>query len=382
MIGFRPGRPAGTRFIDPSKLCPTKSQTQALDHLCESNSQTSFLLRSQPAQHSFEDYATLNDELLNLLRSLDSLREVFNEQMSALDQHLSQLRTTSFPVSAAPQPIRFPSQPTVAPPAPRQSGPAVPKPASMRGQGSTSHKHSNVTHFERSRSISPNPNNVWTRVEPFFEPLPSDAELEVLFAQQELPPDVKLDKIEHWSARFRGPITRANGRAVLPPGPPPPPHALAEYWAKTRTWFAIEPVQKSNSSVISHLLNALVEVDPLPPNEQKTLFLRTHPLLPNLPSDGYLRLSFEVRLDLELESLGLNAPSIAPGAHTTAPLQQEIDALRRKVDDEIMPAIRRDLAELKDGLPGFRLTEERRNQRQKFADEKISDWQLKKRVIK
>jgi hypothetical protein len=252
----------------------------------------------------------------------------------------------------------------------------------MRSQGSTSHKHSNVTHFERSRSVSPNPNNVWTRVEPFFEPLPSDSELALLFAQQELPPDVKVDKLEHWSGRFKAPITRANGRAVFPPGPPPPPDALAEYWTKTRTWFAIEPVQKSNSSVIIHLLNALVEDEPLPSEEQKTRFLRTHPLLPKLAADGYLRLGFEVRLDLELESLGLNEPMVSAGGQKTAPLQQEIDALRRRVEDEIMPAIMRDLADLKVGLPGFRLTEERRNQRQKFADEKISEWLLKKRVIK
>jgi hypothetical protein len=170
---------------------------------------------------------------------------------------------------------------------------------------------------------------------------------------------------------------------MLPPGPPPPADAVAEYWTKTRPWFAIEGAQKSNSSVIGHLLNALVEVGPLPPDEQqKKLFLRTHPLLPSLARDGYLRLGFDVRLGLELESLGLNEPTVGVGGHTAAPLQQEIDALRRRVDEEILPAIKRDWAELREGLPGFRLTEERRNQRQKFADEKLADWQIKRRAGK
>jgi hypothetical protein len=159
--------------------------------------------------------------------------------------------------------------------------------------------------------------------------------------------------------------------------------ATAEYWTKTRPWFAIEGPQKSNSSIIGHLLNALVEVGPLPADhDRKKLFLRAHPLLPRVARDDYLRLGFGVRLELELESLGLNEPGEGVGVRTTAPLQQEIDALRRRVDEEIMPAIRRDWAELKEGLPGFRLTEERRNQRQKFADEKLAEWQIKRRNAK
>jgi hypothetical protein len=110
-------------------------------------------------------------------------------------------------------------------------------------------------------------------------------------------------------------------------------------------------------------------------------FVRSHPLLPQLDSEEYLKYGFEVRLGLELESLGLNHP-VGYLRQAAAPFQQEIDELRRTIEVELLPAIESDFKELKENVPKFRQMEKRRHERQTVADHMMQEYYAKKRVKK
>jgi hypothetical protein len=230
--------------------------------------------------------------------------------------------------------------------------------------------------------MSSNPNSVWTRVEPFFAPLPDDRELEQIFSTREIPANLEVpERVEHWSSRFSNPAIR--GRGIMPPGPPPAPGDVADFWRKVRPWFPIEKVQKCNSSVLSRLLNAFVEVKPEETrgNRRQRLFVKSHPLLPRLPDDGYTGYSFEVRLRLELESLELDHPQPTQGQ--SAPLfQPDVDNMRRTIEVELLPALEKDLKELKANIPRFRSHEKLRIDRQNLANRMLQDYYAKKRAKK
>jgi hypothetical protein len=169
----------------------------------------------------------------------------------------------------------------------------------------------------------------------------------------------------------------------MPPGPVPSPDDVAEFWTKTRACFAIESVQKKNSSVLSRLVNAFVEV---PPENTETDvpdrgFVRSHPLLPQLPGEDYMTYDFDVRLMLALERLELNHP-VTPKGQETPTFQQEIDELRQKIETDLLPALEQDFRELRENLPIFRQLEKRRNERQILADRMLQDYFAKKGVPK
>jgi hypothetical protein len=135
--------------------------------------------------------------------------------------------------------------------------------------------------------------------------------------------------------------------------------------------------------VLSHLVNAFVEVAREPPAQraQKRLFVRSHTLLPRLDEEEYARYPFDVRLQVELESLRLNHP-VGHMRQTVAPFQQEIDELRRTIEAELLPALEQDLHEIKESMPRFRQLEKRRNERQTVAEMMMQEYHAKKRLKK
>jgi hypothetical protein len=384
-----PAARSPSRFIDPGKLCLDGSQMPVFTRLFDAYSHAP----SQLPDITPHDCQALCQELRFVLTFLQEAQALFARQISQFQYQLQQLgRAPALPALSG---NRFPFEPPMPSPPPRPVAPAhspppppPPAPSPIRRQSSTSdarsHKRAGVTHSERSRSVSSNPNNVWARVEPFFAALPTDRDLEQIFACRPIPPARELpDRIEHWSARYAAPAVRANGRAVMPPGPPPSPDDVAEFWTKARTWFPVEQVQQQNSSVLSHLVNAFIEVEPGCGERayDRRAFARAHPLLPQLEEEEYARYPFEVRLQVELESLGLNHP-VGHMRQTVAPFQQEIDELRATIEGELLPALERDLRDIKESIPKFRQLEKRRNERQTLADRLMQDYHTKKRLKK
>jgi hypothetical protein len=109
--------------------------------------------------------------------------------------------------------------------------------------------------------------------------------------------------------------------------------------------------------------------------------VRTHPPFPRLEEEEYARYPFEVRLLVELESLGLNHP-VGRMRQAAVPFQQEIDELRHATEAEMRPAVERDLREIRESIPGFRQLEKRRSERQSLAAMMRQKYHAKKRLKK
>ena len=189
------------------------------------------------------------------------------------------------------------------------------------------HKRSNVTHSDRARAAATNSNNVWSRVEQFFLPLPTDQE--------------------------------------------------------------IEKMQKLNSSPLHCLLNAFIEITPEEFQEAKSIeikfqekheYARIHALLPQISRNGYLQYPFETRLDLELESLQLNKPCKA--SINDKPFQTEITELRNKITNKITPEINQFHEEIVQNVPEYRKNQQLRNEEMELVDQKINEYIIKKRKRK
>lgn len=252
------------------------------------------------------------------------------------------------------------------------------------------HKRSNVTHSDRARAAATNSNNVWSRVEQFFLPLPTDQEIEKIFNCKKAPPIKETSgEIVHWSLKLAPPSCRANGKAIMPPGPPSSSNDMAEFWTKNKAFFQIEKMQKLNSSPLHCLLNAFIEITPEEFQEAKSIeikfqekheYARIHALLPQISRNGYLQYPFETRLDLELESLQLNKPCKA--SINDKPFQTEITELRNKITNKITPEINQFHEEIVQNVPEYRKNQQLRNEEMELVDQKINEYIIKKRKRK
>lgn len=191
-----------------------------------------------------------------------------------------------------------------------------------------------------------NENGVWVKSEPFFQKLPSDDVLHKLFSpldqiakleqeEMEYRNDPKSKNNPHWSERMKRFVRNKMQPLPLPQSES---ESILECWNGINLPFQIESAQKQQSNPFHCLLNAFVEIgDPniseLTQSDKKEVPLITFSLLPQVESESYLALSFDQRLQLELQSLGLDRPD-----ETTLPFQSEIDSYFKE-NKEILPQL-------------------------------------------
>lgn len=253
-----------------------------------------------------------------------------------------------------------------------------------------SHKRSNVTHSDRVRAAASNSNNVWIRTEPFFMPLPSNQDIDKIFNCRKVPIiKESIDDANHWSLRMAPPSCRANGKAMMPPGPPSSSNDIAEFWKKNKAFFQIEKIQKLNCSPLHCLLNAFVELGPEDFEEAKRInkekkkeneYVRIHSLLPHIDNDGYLEYSFETRLNLELESLELNQPQ--KSSIDDKPFQKEIVESRNDISNRIIPKLNEYHDHIMSHIDEYRKTQLLWGETNEIIDQSINECTVKKRKRK
>jgi hypothetical protein len=232
----------------------------------------------------------------------------------------------------------------------------------------------NVTLAEQTQSQG----LVWGQLETLFRPLPSDADFDEMFSvmkriPQEAPPPALIRP--HWSDRIRR-IAEQSG--VRPPPELPKETEIAKYWTRRTVNFPIEAIQKRKTSMLHYLLSSFVELDEdeRPGRTDPPLFVRVHPLIPEMHVDGWLGLPFETRLSLELESLGLNSPEPEKFPNSI-PFQSEIVDYVYFMNDDTLPKLRKLEPLIRDNIEKFRKKEKKMNDTIRETKQRLADLKKK-----
>lgn len=335
------------KLLDPSSLC---IDTSKIDDL-------------QNPQQTNLDVATCFNDLVCLKSALDASRSLFTRSMLNLEAQIREYGA-DFVFS---QMKGEGTLPTMSRRLLARRSVSQKESANHRGCISTSDR-------VRTGAIS-----VWSRVEVFYGPLPTDQELDALFAKRNaIPGKFVPENVEHWSRHFLSPSVRANDKAVMPPGPPPSESDIAPYWKKSRALFQIEKMQRHNSSVLHRLLNAMVVAGRQPPSGRgdRNAPVFVHALLPHVNVE-YAKYGFDERLAMELESLGLSEPSEVK-RDEVRPFQQEIEKMRREIEEVILPDLDEMYWHLKKKLPEFREKERKRNESARRVSEMMKEYHARK----
>ncbi|KAK8893531.1 hypothetical protein M9Y10_021953 [Tritrichomonas musculus] len=225
------------------------------------------------------------------------------------------------------------------------------------------------------RNITPTSGNaldIWNRSAPLFLPLPTVEEIDDICRPIDTDALVVNNPMkQHWSDRLREIVKNSqketkkskSNQILMPPGKPPAPDDISDYWVKRTPPFQIEEMQKHNKSILHCLLSAFVEAKPLPESEEKNDllnedFLPIHVLLPQLEFDDYMSHPFEERLELELRSAGLEKPKEGINSVNNA-FATEIDGYKKEIK-ELQPKIDKIRDEIVEKLPECRKDEDRR----------------------
>jgi hypothetical protein len=291
--------------------------------------------------------------------------EKYAQQMPGPTAHLK--------LDAPPPP---PIVPIVSPiiPAPR------PPPMGRRGEGkSVAH----VTHAEPQQKSAQQSQklNVWHRCEDFFQHLPSQEQIEEMFAvihRVPHPLNPKDLRPEHWSIGMADVARRSSDKLRLPPGPAPSLSDIGGFWKATTTRFPIELMQRQNFSALHALLNSLVEIEDVEKGKRsdRGLFLQGHSLLPEIQCDPYLALSFDTRLQLELASLQLDKPEVE-SAPAAVPFQSEIKEDLKVLNDELLPDLQELQKFITEKIGSFREAETERTKKARESERMLQSYRAK-----
>jgi hypothetical protein len=132
----------------------------------------------------------------------------------------------------------------------------------------------------------------------------------------------------------------------------------------------MELSQKRNNSAINRLLSSFVPAQPdsTVPVDDNGEYLQVQPLLPRIEFDTYLCCSFDERLMLELESVGLGLTHKEDPHLESTIFGHEIEHFERELND-IRPRVESMFQDVMDKLPAFREDEARRvAAREEFLD--------------
>ena len=305
------------------------------------------------------------DALFNRLKeSKENFQQSMNPTLRLAQAEQGQVRRPE--VQVTPVPILSgppdPQSPRVQPRAP-----APPPQKTRRNNKGNTQNAQKPKQSSRSSKM-----DVWDLVQRFYARLPSKAEIEDIFsildkARRSVVPQQPM---QHWSVRVKK-LVRDTGLAP-PPRPPPSRDALGDFWRDRDTTFEMENVQKRNWSVLHSLSNSFVEIGECSADEhRKVLYLKEQPLLPIMEYDTYLAHDFETRLNLELESLGLNNPE--PGQYDdSVPFESNIRGSMERIEANmrVLAALRQEIMSKSDEFRNREVIDKQRfREAQAFIDE-------------
>lgn len=214
--------------------------------------------------------------------------------------------------------------------------------------------------------------DIWIRSSPLFQRLPTNQDMDEICQAIDTDSTIFSNQSkQHWSDGLCEIVKNSqkeskkskNNQILMPPGKPPAPNDISEYWAKRTPPFQIEDIQKQNKSIMHCLLSAFVEAKPLPKSQESddlsnSDFLPIHVLLPQLDFDDYMSYPFEERLELELKSAGLERPKEGMNTVNNA-FAKEIEEYKKDIR-KLQPQIDELHDEIIQNLPKYRLDENRR----------------------
>lgn len=173
----------------------------------------------------------------------------------------------------------------------------------------------NRQHANSQKVPQANSNDIWVKADNnrLFEHIPTGSEerLNILFKDLLSRKTMPVKREAHWSQHLIEPYQntiRENSKISIKALPTPMKlDEIAPYWEKNSVKFQIEKSQRCQRTKIHCLLSSLVRCDlPESSEENQDNRQRYHPLVPYIPQDKYLSLEFDQRLELELQSLGLD----------------------------------------------------------------------------
>ena len=358
------------RIIDESKLKMSADSLQITRSLIQSASE---LDKSALESEISSQLTGLKEEMEMVKQRIESRQRSFRRQRQILDAEVK----CALDKEADTKPIR-PAATTIQ----KNQGRRHEKPNQANVQkntqsdrAQTKERHTNAAHF-----------NIWQRVDQFFKPVPSDAEIDQLFGDRLAGitvPDIP-DGV-HWSQRFSVIVKKAKGKALLPPGPGVVDGDVSKYWENNPPAFQLEDMQLRNRSLLHCLLSALVEAKPeeLTPEEREKRrredsFVRSHILLPSVEFDPYLCHGFDTRLRLELESAGLDKYD-GELDHMNNEFEAEIKDLKEQVETELKPELERLHREVEDALPRIRENQAKQANHAAIYRAMVAELTLKKK---
>lgn len=246
---------------------------------------------------------------------------------------------------------------------------------------------------EQTERSTGNPLDIWYRSEPMFAPLPTAEEINAVFRstiEKSLQgASLTLSRVTesqiHWSQTLMEKVSRLmkdskrNLKLQPPPGPPPSPDDISDYWVTNPPPFPIENQQKRNCSTMHYLLSSLVETKATKPAtpRRKDQFLPLNVLAPKLEFDKYLSLDFDVRLTLELKSIGLDKNDGQSLNHKDT-FTDEVAKHQAQIR-ELIPRVEESNHMILEKLPLFRKLEDQHYGEQQYYNELFQLSQSKKR---
>ena len=193
---------------------------------------------------------------------------------------------------------------------------------------------------------------------------------------------------EHWSITLMDKVSKLSKdnkkmpKLLPPPGPPPSPYDISPYWLEHSPDFPIEKMQKQSVSVLHHLLSCIVETEPIknPPEKEekkRDLYLPLNVLAPRFKHDKYLSLDFEQRLNLELQSIELDAST----AKSIAEQDTFADEIAKKREEiiQLIPVVQSSAKQLIEKIPVYRKIETENYEEQRKYQQLLQMSQTKRR---
>lgn len=208
----------------------------------------------------------------------------------------------------------------------------------------------------------------WSKAESLFGRFPSNSEIDNAFSKvgevdalrERL--NSRSEPTAHWSVRFKS-YMRNRPKMLKLPHQQNPYCDREEFWSKSSHRFQIEECQKRKLSTLHHLLNSfvIVSADDVveKPKETNNFALFPYPLIVEArQSSSYISLTFEERLEFELQSLGL---SKRDEGKKVGPFDGEMKYRMNQIITEIVPKLTMFQKEIKDNADKFRSDIQKRN---------------------
>lgn len=357
-----------------------ESNSIIIDKNCYAKSQKLYNKIISPANNLNQSKLAIPREILTIVRNelvqldmtIERSQSTYEQQIAPLDRLIKEFKESRelngnrrlnfkeiIPKNTinknATLPIQpAPPQPPPQPPKMHQSVlPSHPKTQQSPRRHEKNMKMSSNTERAIRQPAYSNKMDVWAISQPFFSQLPSNEEIEKLFADcSSIPKTLPQipEPARHWSVLMQEIINarKESIHLLSPPGPSASPHGISDFWATNQVNFPIEPVQKRNTSVFFYLLNSFVEIPPEDdpqeninettiPSKRKQ-YLRSHNLAQHVPYDNYLSLPFSTRLDLELKSLDLDKGN-SSSIFNERPFESDIRQTKEEIDNVLLPQL-------------------------------------------